>query len=60
MTATKNFISHFIGLIGVTNDNLLALGDHNAINGSRIMGGSLTTPTESFNLQRINAIGQFD
>jgi hypothetical protein len=56
MAATENLVSNFVRHICISNYYLLAFSDHDAIYGSRIMGSTLTTPTQRFNLQGIYSV----
>jgi hypothetical protein len=37
VAATENLVGNLITLTNITNDNLLAFGDHDAINGSSVV-----------------------
>jgi hypothetical protein len=60
MATTENFVGDFIALSNVAHDNLFALSHHDSIYSSRIMSGARSTPTESFHLQGIHAICEFN
>jgi hypothetical protein len=60
VSTTEDFIRDFICDISVTHNDLLAFSNHHSTNSSRIMCCPFTAPTKSFNLQGMNAIGQFN
>ena len=60
MSPAEDFVCDFIALSDVANNHLFAFCDHGSIDGSRIMSCSRSTPTESFNLQGVDTICEFD
>ena len=56
VATTQYFVSNLIALTNIANDNLLTFSDHHAIYGSGIVGGAGASPTESFDLESIDAI----
>jgi hypothetical protein len=60
VATTENLVCNLIALTYIAHDNLFAFGDHDAVNGAGIVCSPRTAPTESFNLQSIYAVGQFD
>jgi hypothetical protein len=60
VATTENFIANRIGVLRISDNNLLAFGNHLAISDTSIMGRTSSAPAESFNLQWQNSIGKFN
>jgi hypothetical protein len=59
VSSTEYFVSNFFALPDITDNYLLTLGDHYAIDSTGIMGGSRATPAERFYLKGIDSICEF-
>ena len=58
VASTENLIGNGISRGYISNDYLLAFGNHDAINGTSVVGGAFPTPAERFNLESLNTIGE--
>ena len=47
-------------LVGVTDDDDLALGDHDPVLDARVVRGALAAPAQGLDLQDLRAVGELD
>jgi hypothetical protein len=59
VTSTEYFIGNFITSPHVSHHDLFTLGYHDAIDGTGIMGGTGSAPTERLDLEGIYSVAEF-
>jgi hypothetical protein len=60
MTPAEDFVTHFFATVHISDDDLLALCDHDPALGAGIVCRPCAAPAKRLHLQSVHTIGQFD